>query len=51
MRVADLVEAGRVQTTATTRLGPIDAATLRKAHAFQDSGTAIGKTVIEGWPD
>jgi hypothetical protein len=31
-------------------VGPIDAANLRKAHARVESGKAIGKVVLEGWP-
>lgn len=44
--VADLVDAGRVVTTATTRLTGIDAATLREAHGIVEAGTVIGKVVI-----
>ena len=47
--VAGLVEAGTVRTTLTNRVGPIDAATLREAHALVESGRSIGKTVVEGW--
>ena len=50
-RVAELIEAGRLRTTATTYRSPIDAATLREAHALQESGRAIGKTVLSGWSD
>ncbi|MEM6667511.1 MAG: zinc-binding dehydrogenase, partial [Pseudomonadota bacterium] len=48
-RVADLVDAGSVRTTATTHLGAINAENLREAHRMQESGTAIGKTVLEGF--
>jgi len=48
-RVADLVDAGTVRTTVKRRLSPIDASTLREAHRIQESGKAIGKTVIAGW--
>jgi NADPH2:quinone reductase len=44
--VADLVDAGRIQTTATTELGPIDAQTLREAHRQVESARTIGKVVI-----
>ena len=48
--VARMVDAGTLRTTLTRRLGPIDAATLRRAHAIAESGTAIGKIVMEGFP-
>jgi zinc-binding alcohol dehydrogenase family protein len=47
-RVAGLVDAGAVRTTLTTELGPINAATLRKAHEQIETGRTIGKTVITG---
>lgn len=34
-QVADLVDAGRVQSTLQTNLGPINAANLRRAHALR----------------
>lgn len=49
-RVADLVDAGRLVTTGNRDGGQITAANLRAAHAHQESATAIGKTVLEGWP-
>lgn len=45
-QLADLVDAGHVMTTATTRLTGIDAATLREAHGLVEAGTIIGKVVI-----
>ncbi len=45
-RVADLVDQGRIRTTANRDGGTIDAASLRRAHAWQESGQAIGKTVL-----
>jgi NADPH:quinone reductase-like Zn-dependent oxidoreductase len=48
-RVADLVEAGVLRTTLTEDLGPIDAATLRRAHALLESGRAVGKKVLSGF--
>lgn len=48
-RVAELVDAGSIVTTANLRLGNVNAASLRKAHAHQESGGAIGKTVLEGF--
>jgi len=49
--VADLVDEGSVRTTMTRRLSPISAATLREAHAAVESGSMIGKIVVEGWAD
>lgn len=49
--VAALVDAGRIVTTMTRRLSPIDAKTLREAHALVESGHTIGKVVVAGWPD
>jgi NADPH:quinone reductase len=48
-KVATLVDEGRVVTTRTQTLGPIDAKTLRAAHAMLESGRAIGKIVLEGF--
>jgi NADPH:quinone reductase-like Zn-dependent oxidoreductase len=48
-KVAALVEAGRVRSTMRLHLGPITAANLRLAHALIESGTAIGKIVLEGF--
>ena len=47
--VAALVDAGRLRTTLTRRLAPICARTLREAHAQIETGTTVGKTVLEGW--
>jgi NADPH2:quinone reductase len=49
-QVADLVDRGILRTTLKQVLSPIDAANLRKAHAQLESGTTIGKLVLEGWP-
>ena len=48
--VAGLVDAGRLRTTATERLAPIDAANLKRAHAMVESNAMRGKVVLEGWP-
>lgn len=48
--VADLVDAGRLRSTLTKTLAPIDAANLREAHRLVESGRTIGKIVIAGWP-
>ncbi len=47
--VAALVDAGRIQTTATEVAGKIDAATLRTVHAQIETGSALGKIVLEGF--
>lgn len=44
--IARLVDAGDLRTTATTILHPIDAATLREAHALVEAGRVIGKVVV-----
>ncbi len=48
--IADLVDRGVIRTTLKEVVGPIDAANLKKAHARIESGTTIGKLVLEGWP-
>ncbi|MGX4640918.1 zinc-binding alcohol dehydrogenase family protein [Massilia sp. SYSU DXS3249] len=47
--VAQLVEDGRIRTTLAEHFGPINAANLRRAHAFIESGAASGKVVLEGF--
>ncbi len=44
--LARLVEAGKIQTTLTELLEPINAANLRVAHAKVESGKTIGKIVL-----
>jgi zinc-binding alcohol dehydrogenase family protein len=48
-RVADLVDAGRVRTTANAVFGTINAENLIRAHALIESGKAVGKIVLEGF--
>jgi NADPH2:quinone reductase len=48
-RVGSLVEAGRLRTTLTEVLGPINATNLREAHRRLESGTTVGKLVLSGW--
>ncbi|MET7572198.1 zinc-binding alcohol dehydrogenase family protein [Streptomyces sp. NPDC005492] len=48
-RIARLVDAGTLRTTATQDLGTIDAAHLREAHRILESGTAIGKLTLTGF--
>ncbi|MGF7148915.1 zinc-binding alcohol dehydrogenase family protein [Sphingomonas zeicaulis] len=47
--VSHLVDAGVLRTTLTRTLSPIDAANLKEAHRIVESGSAIGKTVLEGF--
>lgn len=46
---ARLVDAGTVRTTLAEVLGTIDAANLKRAHAFIESGKAKGKVVLAGF--
>lgn len=48
--VAHLADAGRLRRTTGTRLGPITAANLRRAHQRLENGITIGKLVLSGWP-
>lgn len=48
-RVAQLVDEGRIRTTLGEHFGAINAANLRRAHAFIESGVARGKVVLEGF--
>ncbi|MCM5680727.1 zinc-binding alcohol dehydrogenase family protein [Schlegelella sp. S2-27] len=47
--VARLVDEGRLRSTLTDTLGPIDAAQLKRAHALVESGRMRGKVVLEGF--
>lgn len=49
-RVAEMVDAGILQTTLTKRLEPFNAITMRRAHAIVESGSSIGKVVVEHFP-
>ncbi len=48
-RVADLLDSGELQSTVTRHCGPLHVANLRAAHVHQETGTAIGKTVLDGF--
>jgi zinc-binding alcohol dehydrogenase family protein len=48
--IADLVDRGVIRTTLREIVGPVDAAHLKQAHALIESGKAIGKVVLAGWP-
>ena len=45
-QLADLVDAGKIVTTLTDDLGPMTVQSLKDAHRHQESGRAIGKTVL-----
>jgi zinc-binding alcohol dehydrogenase family protein len=47
--VADLVDRGRIRTTAHAHFGTIDAENLRRAHVLLESGRALGKIVLAGF--
>jgi len=47
--VASEIDAGRIRTTVSQVLSPINAANLREAHRLIETGTAKGKIVIEGF--
>lgn len=49
--VADLVDAGVLCGTMREHYGTINAANLRRAHARLESGSTIGKIVLEGFGD
>ncbi|MBB4041282.1 zinc-binding alcohol dehydrogenase family protein [Microvirga flocculans] len=44
-----LVDAGTIRTTLAEVLGPVNAANLKRAHAFIESGRARGKIVLSGF--
>jgi zinc-binding alcohol dehydrogenase family protein len=48
-QVADLVDAGKIRTTAAESLGRINAENLRRAHRQIESHSTIGKIVLEGF--
>lgn len=49
-RVSAWIDDGSLQTTASEVMTPINAANLRNAHKAMESGRAIGKITLEGWP-
>ncbi len=48
-RVADLLDKGVLHSTVNIHAGDLSVANLRTAHEFQESGAAIGKTVLNGF--
>lgn len=47
--VAAMVQDGRLRTTVTQTLSPINAENLRRAHALLESGRMQGKLTLTGW--
>ena len=47
-RVAEMIDTGILQSTANRHGGALSVENLIGAHAFQESGKAIGKTVLSG---
>ena len=47
--LAVLVDDGKIRTTLTEKLSPINAANLKTVHALSESGAARGKIVLEGF--
>lgn len=47
--VADEIDAGRIRTTVSQILTPINAANMREAHRLIETGQAKGKIVVEGF--
>lgn len=48
-RVADLLDSGTLVSTVNKHCGSLSVANLRSAHELQESGAAIGKTVLDGY--
>lgn len=48
-RVANLLDDGTLLSTVNKHGGAMNVANLRAAHEFQESGAAIGKTVLDGF--
>lgn len=49
--VAGLIEEGKIRSTLRESFGPITAANLKRAHAHVESGRAVGKCVLSGFPN
>ncbi|MFD1746139.1 zinc-binding alcohol dehydrogenase family protein [Rhizobium helianthi] len=47
--VAGLVDTGKIKTTLTETLSPVNAANLKSVHSILESGKARGKLVLEGF--
>ena len=46
-RISELIDQEIIKTTMTTHLTPINAANIRQAHAIVETGSVIGKVVLE----
>jgi NADPH:quinone reductase-like Zn-dependent oxidoreductase len=46
---AAMVDRGEIKTTVNGNFGSINAANLRRAHQFIESGQAMGKIVLAGF--
>ncbi|WP_246131498.1 zinc-binding dehydrogenase [Aquimarina intermedia] len=46
-RIADLLDGGTLRPTLNKTMQDLTVENLKEAHALQESGKAIGKTVIE----
>jgi NADPH2:quinone reductase len=49
-KLADLVDAGKIRTTLSERFEPITAANVRRAHKQVETGSMMGKIVLEHFP-
>jgi NADPH:quinone reductase len=47
--IGELIDAGILRTTMNKRFNPINAENIRKAHRLIESGSTIGKIVIENF--
>jgi len=47
--LSSLIDAGTIKTTFGENYGTINAENLKRAHAHIESGSAIGKIVLEGF--
>ncbi|MBY5836919.1 zinc-binding alcohol dehydrogenase family protein [Rhizobium leguminosarum] len=48
-RISELVDAGKIRSTLSEIVGPINAANLKTAHAMVESGRMKGKAVLAGF--
>ncbi|NKL77384.1 zinc-binding alcohol dehydrogenase family protein [Rhizobium leguminosarum] len=48
-KISELVDAGKIRTTLSEIVGPINAANLKTAHAMVESGRMRGKAVLAGF--
>ncbi|RXT29066.1 Zn-dependent oxidoreductase [Rhizobium leguminosarum] len=48
-KISELIDAGKIRTTLSEIVGPINAANLKTAHAMVESGRMKGKAVLAGF--